>query len=142
MRLFLQIDVGNWKQRRYDSLLVPYASSLADDLIGTDIDSESESTVIDLVIKLTEQAESIFVFISTMPEAPLGSADKMMRYLLQQKSKTNHIVILGENPVIEKSIRNFGGRFLKTKSHEEVKDLIHNFAKKIPMPDQTIDLAP
>jgi|GEM_PF-833789 len=142
MRLFLQIDAGDWKRRGYDNILVPYASSLADDLMGTDIDNESESTVIDLVIRLIEQAESTFVFISVMSEAGLGSADKVMRFLFQNKSKTNYIIILGEHEIIEKSILNFGGQFLQAKNHEEVKNLIHNFAKKISMPDQTAGLAP
>jgi hypothetical protein len=140
MRLFLQIDIGDWKQRAYSNLLVPYASSLADDLIGTDIDSESESAVIDLVIKLAEQAESLFVFISVMPDAAVGSADKMMQHLHQ--SKIHQVVVLGENSMVEKYAQNFEGRFLRAKDNEEVKKRIHDFAKKILTPDQTSDPSP
>ena len=137
MRLFLQIDIGDWKQRAYNNLLISYASSLTDDLIGTDIDSESESAVIDLVITLADQAEAIFVFISVMADSNVGNAAKMMRYLHQHQHKINQFVMLGEHPEVENSGEYFDDRFLKAKDDEQVKALLHNFAKSNTTPGQT-----
>ncbi|HZX73204.1 MAG TPA: hypothetical protein VFE57_02205 [Cyclobacteriaceae bacterium] len=131
MRLFLQIDIGDWKQRNYQNPLVPYASSLAPDLMGTDIDNESESTVIDLVIKLIDQAESLFVFIVANPDTSIGSADKMLRYLLQHETKVFQLVMLGQHEAIEKSTLKFNGRFLQAENLDQVKKLIRDFAEKI-----------
>ena len=131
MRLFLQIDIGDWKQRNYHNPLVPFASSLAPDLMCTDFDNESESTVIDLVIKLAEQAEFIFVFIAANSEAPVGSVVKMIRYLLQNDGKVQNLIMLGEHSAIEQHAQNFEQRFIKAGNIEEVKKLVRDFAEKI-----------
>ena len=130
MRLFLQIHIGDWKQRSYHNPLVSYASSLAPDMMGTDIDNESESVVIDLVIKLTEQAESVFVFVSADTEAQVGSVDKMMQYLLHHESKVHQLVAFGEHSVIGNLAEIFQGRFIKINDTEEVKKRIQSFATK------------
>ena len=131
MRLFLQIDIGDWKERNYNNPLVPFASSLAPDLMGTDIDNQSESTVIDLVIKLAEQAEHLFVFVVARSEAPPGSADKMLRFLVEHKNKVQQFVLQGEHGAIEKTAQCFEDRFLKTENLDQVKKLIRDFAEKI-----------
>jgi len=131
MRLFLQVDIGDWKERNYNNTLVSFASSLAPDLMGTDIDNQSESTVIDLVIKLIEQAESLFVFIVANPDASIGSTDKMLRYLLQHKTKVLKLVMLGQHEATERSVLEFEGRFLKAENPDQVKELIRAFAEKI-----------
>ena len=131
MRLFLQIDIGDWKERNYNNPLVPFASSLAPDLMGTDIDNQSESTVIDLVIKLAEQAEHLFVIVVARSEAHPGSADKMFRFLFDHKNKVQQFVLLGEHASIEKAAQHFEDRFLKAESMDHAKKLIRDFAEKI-----------
>ena len=131
MRLFLQIDIGTWQQRSYYTPLVAYASSLASDLMGTDIDNESEASVIDLVIKLAEQASSIFIFIAITSESALGGADKMMQYLIRHESNIHQIAMVGEHATIEKLCQNFPGRFLNVENQEDVKKLLRDFAEKI-----------
>jgi hypothetical protein len=142
MRLFLQIDIGDWKQRDYGNRLISYASSLADDLVGTDMDNESESQVADIVLRLVEQAESVFVFISATTFASMGSAGKTLDRLRHHENKVHRIVLLGEHTEVEKLAEVFESRFLVTTDKEQVKKLIHDFAKKITTPDQTSGHAP
>jgi hypothetical protein len=142
MKLFLQIDIGDWKQRHYNSGLVSYASSLAADVIGTDIDNESESQVIDIVLKLVDQAESILVFISAMPDTSLGGAGKMIQSLHIHQNKIWQLVMLGKHSGAEELMQVFDKKFMIAADEGDVKKQIHNFAKNTPTPDQTSGHAP
>jgi hypothetical protein len=61
MRLFLQINIGEWKKDDYVKPLLSFASSLADDVIGTDVDNRSEGHIIDLVKKLIAQSPQAYL---------------------------------------------------------------------------------
>ena len=128
MRLFLQIDMGDWKTRSYHNPLVAYASSRAADLMGTDIDNQSESGVIDLVLKLVEQADFVFVLVVAAPGGQPGSVEKMFSYLLQHKNKVDKLVLLGENESIKIMETGFQERFIAVTDSNEVKKMIRDFA--------------
>jgi hypothetical protein len=87
MKLFLQIELMPWQQAGYEKPLVNFASSLSDDLIGAELDNQSDSTIADLVIRLCDQVEAVFVLIHAQPEEPLGVTLKLIQHLLRKEER-------------------------------------------------------
>src|SRR6478752_287756 len=113
MRLFLQIDISDWQQRGYDKPLSRYAPSLAADLMAADVDSQSDATVVELVTRLVDQSEKVFVLIYAEPETPLGSCSKLLTHFFKIESKLDCLVLSGKNEMVEKMVKPFGQK-LKT----------------------------
>lgn len=128
MRLFLQIDISNWQQRGYDKPFSRYAPSLASDLMAADVDNESEVTVVDLVIRLVDQAEKIFVLIYAQPEVALGSSSKLLNHFFKTENKIHLIVLSGKNEMTEKMVTPFVEKFKREEDAEKIKKLIEGFA--------------
>ena len=84
MRLFLQIDISDWQQRGYDKPFSRYAPALASDIMAADIDSQSDTTVVDLVIRLIDQAEKVFVLVYAQPEVTLGGCSKLFNHFFKK----------------------------------------------------------
>lgn len=128
MRLFLQINVTDWKEQSYEKPLLSFASSLADDLLGADLDSQSEQYVAELVGKLADQAKSIFLLVIGKPGVPLGIANVLLNKLLRDKEKISQAVLMGQHEYAAKMLHPFGPRFKQEDSEERVKELISLFA--------------
>ena len=131
MRLFLQIDISHWQQRGYDKPFSRYAPSLASDLMAADVDSESDVTVVDLVIRLVEQAEKVFVLIYAQPEMALGSCSKLLNHFFKTENKIQFIVLSGKNEMTEKMVKPFGEKLRREEDAEKIKKLIDAFASSI-----------
>jgi hypothetical protein len=130
MRLFLQIDISNWQQRGYNKPFSRYAPSLASDLLAADVDNESDVTVVDLVIRLVDQAEKVFVLIYAQPEVPLGSSSKLLNHFFLTENKIQVIVLSGKNEMTEKMVKPFGEKLRREDDVEKMKKLIEEFALK------------
>lgn len=128
MRLFLQINITDWKEQSYEKPLLSFASSLADDLIGTDIDSHSEQYVADLVAKLADQSKAIFLLVMGESGVPLGVGGFLLNKLLRTREKVSQAVLMGNNEFAEKMLKPFGDRFRKDDDEGKVKELIRLFA--------------
>jgi hypothetical protein len=128
MRLFLQLNITDWKEESFDKPFLSFASSLADDIIGTDLDSQSDAYVADLVIKLISQADAVFLLVIAKQGMPLGVANSMLNNLLKINKKIEQAVLYGHHDYAEKLLATFKDRFKKTDNEDDVRKLIQAFA--------------
>lgn len=109
--------------------MLAYASSQADDLIGTDIDSQSDQYVAELVMKLVDQASSVFLLIVGTREVPMGVANSLLNKLLRNKEKVSRAILQGEHEYAEKMLQPFREKFNRENNEEKIKELIRSFAR-------------
>ncbi|MBK7651115.1 MAG: hypothetical protein IPJ20_10790 [Flammeovirgaceae bacterium] len=86
MKLFLHIELTKWQDVGYEKPL-HLCLFLSGDLIGAEMDNQSDASIAELVIRLCDQMQSIFVFIQAQPQEPLGSYLKVLNHLLRTKNK-------------------------------------------------------
>lgn len=96
--------------------------------MAADVDNESEVTVVDLVIRLVDQAEKIFVLIYAQPEVALGSSSKLLNHFFKTENKIHLIVLSGKNEMTEKMVTPFVEKFKREEDAEKIKKLIEGFA--------------
>jgi hypothetical protein len=128
LKLFLHIDLTNWQDAGYEKPLLTYASSLSGDLIGAEMDNQSDASIADLVIRLCDQMQSIFVFIQAQPEQPLGTTLKVLNHLLRSKSKIYAVAFNGGNDPAQRLMSTLQEKFSKDDSPDKIKDRIKEFA--------------
>lgn len=128
MKLFLQIDIGEWKSENYKKPLVHFASSLADDIIGTDIDNQSESTVLDIVLRLIDQTQTVFIVVLIQPETTPGGTEKIFHHIRNLSEKVYRIILSGENDWIATSLKPLSKRIVQEQKEEEIRKHIEAFA--------------
>jgi hypothetical protein len=129
VRLFLQINIVDWKEAGYSKPLLSFASSLADDIVGTDLDCQSEPYIAELVIKLIHEAEQIFVLVvAENPVLPLGASLSVLNQLIKSKEKVHMAVIAGEHAIAQKMLTPFQENFKKQNDEALIRKLIKQFA--------------
>lgn len=130
MRLFLQINITtDWKEAEYMKPFLSFASSLADDIIGSDLDSQSDAYVAELVSKLINEADKVFILVQcTNPLLPLGASLTVLNHLLKVKDKVHLALLAGENVMAEKMMSAFQDNFKKQEDEDLIKKLIKQFA--------------
>lgn len=131
MRLFLQLDINDWQKRSYQQPMTRFASSLASDIISADMDSQSDPHVVELILRLVNEAKSIFVWINAEPDAPVGSGSKLLNQLLHTPNKVSLIIVSGQNPMVEKLVNPFQDRFQQLNDWSAVQEKIKEFAEKL-----------
>lgn len=130
MRLFLQINIGEWEDRSYDNPWLSLASSLADDVIGTDVDNQSEMHVVELVKKLMAESEAIFLMVnSTASNQPLNHILTLINQLFDCQEKLHLAVLCGEHAAAEKLLRTLEERFVKNNEDDLIRKMIKQFAR-------------
>jgi hypothetical protein len=130
MRLFLQVEIGDWQESRHEKPFVHYASSLSSDIVGTDLDSQSEAVVVDLVLKLIDQSDTVFVLvISHNPEFPPGCTTKVLNYLLKRPEIAAGVVLCGDHQTVENLVHGYEEKFHKESKNERIRTLIQEFAQ-------------
>ncbi|MBX2894943.1 MAG: hypothetical protein KF763_05855 [Cyclobacteriaceae bacterium] len=132
MKLFLQIELIQWQEAGYQKPMLNYASSLSDDLIGAELDNQSDGTIADLVIRLCDQAESVFVLIHAQPEEPLGVTLKLIQHLLRKQEKIYKVVLAGHHLSLERLLSTLNEKFVKENDPEKIKSAIQMFAQLKP----------
>ncbi len=128
MKLFLQLELCKWQESGYEKPLLSFASSLSSDVIGAEIDNQTESSIVDVVIKLCNQANQIFVLIQAQPDESIGSVLKLLNYLLRNELQIHAIVLSGNHEQAEKLLQTLNERFKKEDDQEKIKELIREFA--------------
>jgi hypothetical protein len=128
MKLFLQLELRKWQESGYEKPLLSFASSLSSDVIGAEIDNQTESSIVDVVIKLCNQVNQIFVLLQAQPDESIGSALKLLNHLLRNEQQIHVIVLSGNHEQAEKLLRTLNERFKKEDDQEKIKELIREFA--------------
>jgi hypothetical protein len=129
LRLFLQININDWKETGYGAPLLSFASSLADDIVGTDLDCQSEPYIAELVTKLIDEAEKVFVLVNASDNSlPLGAALKVLNLLIKSKDKVHLALLSGDHDMAEKMLTPFEENFKKQNDEHVIRKLIKQFA--------------
>ncbi len=128
MKLFLQIELVQWKEAGYQKPLLNFASSLSDDVIGTELDNQSDHAIAELVIRLCDQVDSIFVMIHTRPDEPLNVTLKLINHLLRLENKLYKVVLAGHHLTLERMLTPLNEKFLLESEPESIKPVIREFA--------------
>ena len=129
MRLFLQVNIGEWRDQGYVKPLLSFASSLADDVIGTDVDNQSEGHVIELVKKLVSQSQQTFLYVCATHQQPLNNILSLINYIFQHKDRIHLVVFSGEHIAAEKLFRSLNDRFVKNSEEDIIRKMIKQFAR-------------
>jgi hypothetical protein len=128
MRLFLQINIGEWQEQGYFKPMLSFASSLADDVIGTDVDTASEAHVVDLVKKLISQSQQTFLLVCAQQrDQPLNNVLSLFNHLFDCQEKIHLAVFSGEHTAAEKLLRTLEGKFVKNSEGELIRKMIKQF---------------
>ncbi len=128
MKLFLHLELRNWQESGYEKPLLTFASSLSSDLIGAEMDNQSDASISDLVIRLCDQVQSVFILIQAQPNEPLGATLKLLNHLLRAPEKIHSVVISGNHEQAQKLMATIGERFKKEDDSEKIKTRIKEFA--------------
>lgn len=128
MKLFLHLELRPWQNSGYEKPLLSFASSLSSDVIGAEIDNQTESSIVDVVIKLCSQMSQIFILIQAQPEESIGSTLKLLNHLLRNEQQVHTIVLAGNHEQAEKLLRTLDQRFKKEDDQEIIKEWIKEFA--------------
>lgn len=130
MRLFLQINVGDWQEDGYTKPMLSFASSLADDLVGADVDNQSEQQVVDVVRTLIEQSQQIFLLAyAAHSDLPLKGVLSLINDLFSNKDKIHLAVLSGEHNTLEKLLRVLDEKFIKNNEDDLIRKMIKQFAR-------------
>lgn len=132
MKLFLQIELIPWHEAGYQKPLLNYASGLSDDLIGTELDNQSDGSIADLVIRLCDQVEAVFLLIHAQPEEPLGVTLRLIQLLLRKEEKVYKVVLTGSHISLERLLNPLNEKFVKENESEKIKLAIRSFAQLKP----------
>ena len=128
MKLFLHLELRKWQNTGYEKPLLSFASSLSSDVIGAEIDNQSESSIVDVVIKLCNQVNKIFILIQAQPDESLGSTLKLLNHLMRNEHQVHAVVISGNHEQAEKLLGTLGQRYKKEGDQEKIRELISEFA--------------
>ena len=128
MKLFLHLELRKWQDTGYERPLLSFASSLSSDVIGAEIDNQSDSSIVEVVIKLCNQVQQIFVIIQAQPDESIGSTLKLLNHLLRNDHQVHTVVLSGNHEQVEKMLGTLERRFKKEVDHKRIRELIKNFA--------------
>ncbi|MCW5912239.1 MAG: hypothetical protein KIT62_14305 [Cyclobacteriaceae bacterium] len=128
MKLFLQIELSKWQDTGYEKPLLNYASGLSADVIGAELDNQSDASIADLVIRLCDQVQSVFVLVQAQPQEPLGASLKLINHLLRSEKKIHKVVLRGEHEGVQKFFQSLATRFVSETDIEKIKTEIKQFA--------------
>ncbi len=128
MKLFLHLELRKWQDTGYEKPLLSFASSLSSDVIGAEIDNQSESSIVEVVIKLCDQVDRIFILIQAQPDESIGSTLKLLNHLLRNDHQVHTVVLSGNHDKAEKLLSTLEQRFKKEDDHEKIRKLIKDFA--------------
>jgi hypothetical protein len=128
LKLFLQLELRHWQESSYEKPLLSFASSLSSGLIGAEMDNQSESTIADLVIRLTTETDKIFVLLKADPEEPFGPTLKVLNHLLRNENQLHTVILSGNHDQTERLLQSLSDRFIKENDVEKIKEKIREFA--------------
>lgn len=92
------------------------------------MDNQSDASIADLVIRLYDQVQSVFILIQAQPNEPIGSILKVLNHLLRNKDKIHSVVLCGSHEQVEKLMGSLHERFKNEKDQEKIKIWVREFA--------------
>ena len=129
MKLFLQVEFNRSHHEGLGNLMLKYASSQADDIMGTDLNSHTEPAIADMVVRMIQQAESVFLLVhATDPNLSPGVASRVFEALKPPASKVQYAVLCGDHRTSESFLTNFDERFVKEHDPAKIKAMIRAFS--------------
>lgn len=128
MKLFLQIELSKWQETGYEKPLLNYASGLSDNVMGAELDNQSDAAIADLVIRLCDQAHSVFLLVQAKPNEPFGATLKLINHLLRTDSKVYKVVLCGQHDGAQKIFQSLTSRFVNETDIDKIKTEIRQFA--------------
>jgi len=128
MKLFLHLELRKWRESNYEKPLLSFASSLSGDVIGAEIDNQSESSIVDVIMKLCSQVNQIFILIQAQPDESIGSTLKLLNHLLRNDHQIYKVVLAGNHAQAEKLLATLQQKFRKENDDVKIKELIKEFA--------------
>jgi hypothetical protein len=130
MKLVLQIELNDWKNRPYEKVLLSLAKSLSKDISVADIDQDSEPGTAASIVKLIDQATQVFVIVNAQPESKLGSCSEVFYQLIKNQVKVKQVLYHGNNLFAEKLLKVFDEQMNHNPTEEIAKQLIAIFCEK------------
>jgi hypothetical protein len=128
MRLFVQVNIGHWQEELYEKPLLSFASSLSDDVLGTDVDNQSDPYIINLVKQLLDQSQRSFLFIQIANEnQPLDSLLSLINHLFNLEEKIHLIVLSGKHTALERMLSSFDKKLVKNSDEDMTRKMIRQF---------------
>ena len=129
MKLFVHAEIGDWQQRGYHKPWLHFASSLSSDLVGADLDSQSEPVIADWIIKLIDQSSWVFILVEPVSaELPAGVITRVVRHALE-KNKLSKIILTAGHLQISSMSESSPGIFIREHKEEKIRELIREFAQ-------------
>jgi hypothetical protein len=128
MKLFLQLDLRHWQKADYEKPMLAFASSFSSDVIGAELDNQSEAYIVDLVVKLCTQAQQVFVLVNAQPEEPIGAVLKLLNHLLRNENQIHTLVLRGNHQQTERLLQTIGEKFKREDDPKKIKEWIKGFA--------------
>lgn len=128
MKLFLHLELRKWQETSYEKPLLTYASSLMGNVIGAEMDNQSDASIVNLIIRLYDQVQSVFILIQAQPNEPISSTLKVLNHILRSNDKIHSVVLCGSHEQVEKLMGSLHERFKNEKDQEKIKIWIREFA--------------
>jgi hypothetical protein len=130
MKLFLQLRIGDWRAFSYHQPWLTYASSLTDEVVGAELDSQSDTVVANLVTRLCMEAGTIFILVEATPGPPLGVVLTLINHLYAHEEKIVRIVFQGQHERLEKMLTPFEEKVVRHETDEWLREAIQTFVRK------------
>jgi hypothetical protein len=130
MKLFLQVAIGHLPAGDAAKPLLHFASSLSSDILGADLDNQSDPMIADLVVRMINRSASVFLLVEVHdPNLPLGSTQRVFDHLPAIADKLDRIVALGSHRGVDVLLLPFQSRLIREHDREQLKILIREFSE-------------
>lgn len=129
MKLFLQINLSDWKTQSYNSPWLEQVKKSSQEIIVADVDPDSEATYVNHLNKLIEQADEIFALVNVEKETKLGIAMPLLYSLLRLQHKVKCVCMTGSHSYAEKILNTMRDKYFPNLPDKKITRLIDGFCK-------------
>jgi len=129
MKLILQIELNDWKERTFANPLLSLAKSINQQIVVADLDQDSEGGTTENIIQLIEKATDILLIVNARPGIKLGASAAVFYKLIKSQEKVKQVCLQGSNLFAEKMLQVFNNRLSTNNKAEENQEVIQHFCK-------------
>jgi hypothetical protein len=129
MKLILQIELNDWKERAFANPLFSLAKSIHQQIVVADLDQDSEGSTTENIIQLIETSTEILLIVNAQPYIKLGASAAVFYKLIKSQKKVKQVCWQGSNLFAEKMMQVFNDRLSTYNKAEENQDIIQQFCK-------------
>lgn len=110
--------------------MLSFASSLADDVLGTDLDDQSDPYVVNLVKQLLDQCDQAFILVYALTEnQPLDNVLSLVNHVLNNDDKVHLAVLSGEHETLERLLMPLEEKFIRNSDDDLIRKMIRHFVR-------------